>query len=92
MSLDRLLEAMHNQGFAPADGLRGLPPEAYHSDELHRLEIERIFMREWLCVGRLDQVPSPGDYRCLDLADEPLVYHLLPAGTAVLRHVTDYVN
>ena len=73
MSLDRLLEAMHNQGFAPADALRGLPPEAYHSDELHRLEIERIFMREWLCVGRLDQVPSPGDYRCLDLADEPLV-------------------
>ncbi|MDH3689893.1 MAG: aromatic ring-hydroxylating dioxygenase subunit alpha [Gammaproteobacteria bacterium] len=50
-----------------------LPPEAYLSPELHRLELERIFYREWLCVGREEYVPNPGDYYSFDLLSEPLV-------------------
>ena len=39
-----------------------LPLSCYSSPEFFELEMERIFMKEWLCVGRTDQVAKPGDY------------------------------
>ena len=50
-----------------------LPARAYLSAELHALEVERIFRRSWLCVGREEQVPKPGDYFCIDVMGEPVV-------------------
>jgi phenylpropionate dioxygenase-like ring-hydroxylating dioxygenase large terminal subunit len=35
--------------------------------------LERIFRREWLFVGRADEVAEPGDYLGLDVLGEPLV-------------------
>jgi len=52
---------------------RGLPPHLYTSEAAWHLEIERIWKREWHCVGRADQVPEPGDYLCMDFVGEPLV-------------------
>lgn len=70
---DDLIDAIRERASAPLSELRGLPPASYTSDELFSLECDRIFMREWLCVGRLDQVPTAGDFRCLDVIGEPLV-------------------
>jgi phenylpropionate dioxygenase-like ring-hydroxylating dioxygenase large terminal subunit len=56
-----------------ADGPRGLPPACYTSPEFYAREVERIFRRDWLLIGRVDEVPRPGDYLCLDLLGEPLV-------------------
>ncbi|MCY3751893.1 MAG: aromatic ring-hydroxylating dioxygenase subunit alpha, partial [Gammaproteobacteria bacterium] len=39
-----------------------LPREVYTSEEFFRFEKEAIFHREWLCAGRVDQVPNVGDY------------------------------
>lgn len=50
-----------------------LPPPAYTSPELFQLEREHIFERDWICVARTDQLPNPGDYRCVDLVDQPIV-------------------
>ena len=55
---------------APA---QSLPPRCYTSPEFYALEVERIFHREWLCVGRVEQVSAPGDYFSIDLLGEPLV-------------------
>ena len=52
---------------------RSLPPELYTSEEVFELEREAIFARDWLCVGRVDQVPEPGDYRTVTIAGEPLI-------------------
>jgi phenylpropionate dioxygenase-like ring-hydroxylating dioxygenase large terminal subunit len=52
---------------------RGLPPECYHSEAVFELERASIFGREWLCVGRADQIPNAGDYFSLTLVDEPLI-------------------
>ena len=52
---------------------RTLPPQAYFSPEIHELEIERVFRRNWLCIGRVDQAANPGDYMALDVAGEPIV-------------------
>jgi phenylpropionate dioxygenase-like ring-hydroxylating dioxygenase large terminal subunit len=50
-----------------------LPPACYTSQAFYEREVERIFLKEWLCVGRVDQVPAPGDYFTLRLLGEPLV-------------------
>jgi phenylpropionate dioxygenase-like ring-hydroxylating dioxygenase large terminal subunit len=55
------------------EGPRGLPPACYTSPEFYALEMERIFRRDWLCVGRADELSDPGDYLSLDLLGEPLV-------------------
>jgi Rieske 2Fe-2S family protein len=52
---------------------RHLPGIFYTSPEIFQREIETIFMREWLCVGRLEEFEHPGDYHALRVAGEPLV-------------------
>jgi phenylpropionate dioxygenase-like ring-hydroxylating dioxygenase large terminal subunit len=68
-----------------------LPPACYTSDEFFEFEKDAIFFREWLCVGRAEQIPSPGDYFTVTLVDEPLVILRDDAGqvaafSAVCRH------
>ena len=50
-----------------------LPPEAYTDPAIYEVEIARLFRREWLCAGRVDQVSEPGDYLTLDLLGDKLV-------------------
>ena len=39
-----------------------LPPGAYTRADFHEFELAAVFERSWLCVGRADEVPEPGDY------------------------------
>ena len=57
----RLLESQH------------LPGWFYTSPELFEHEIDTIFMKEWLCVGRLEEFPNAGDYAAIRIAGEPLL-------------------
>jgi phenylpropionate dioxygenase-like ring-hydroxylating dioxygenase large terminal subunit len=57
----------------PLERARTLPPRCYRDPALYALEEERIFRREWLAVGRADQLPEAGDYFAFDLLGEPLV-------------------
>ncbi len=52
---------------------RSLPPHAFHSQEIFDLEKEKIFHAGWIMIGRLDQVPNPGDFMSVDVVGEPLV-------------------
>jgi len=49
-----------------------LPPQTYTSEAFLKLEVERIFHREWLCVGRADDLPDAGDYLTTDIAGLPI--------------------
>ena len=49
---------------------RGLPAWAYHSEAIFALEKDRLFRRLWQIVGHVNDIPEPGDYLTLDLADE----------------------
>jgi phenylpropionate dioxygenase-like ring-hydroxylating dioxygenase large terminal subunit len=51
----------------------GLPGWCYTSPDWYAREIDRLFFKEWLFVGRADQIPNPGDYMSLDILEEPLV-------------------
>lgn len=68
-----------------------LPPELYTSEEFFDFEREAIFGHDWLCVGRENQIPDPGDWFSIDVVDEPLLVARDKAGsvsvfTAVCRH------
>jgi phenylpropionate dioxygenase-like ring-hydroxylating dioxygenase large terminal subunit len=47
--------------------------EVYFSEEILSREIEEIFMKEWLIVGRAEECESPGDYFTHRIGDEPIV-------------------
>ena len=55
------------------DQARSLPPAYYTSEEFLELEREEIFRKEWICLGRVEEVPNPGDYFTTELIDELLI-------------------
>lgn len=50
-----------------------LPPRCYYDRRIYDYEVEKIFRRNWIAVGRWDQVEKPGDYFTADLIGEPLI-------------------
>ena len=50
-----------------------LPRECYVDREFYEFEQEAIYMRSWLCLGRVDEIAKPGDFVRIDMGDEPLV-------------------
>jgi len=50
-----------------------LPPAAYTQPDVFNCEVEHIFRKDWICVGRVEQLPNPGDYVCLDFFNQPIV-------------------
>lgn len=52
----------------PHLGKGPLPVDGFISEEQFRLEQEHIFKKVWLNVGRVEQIPKPGDYFVKDLA------------------------
>ena len=65
----RLWETQRQTDGAPLS----LPPKAYTDPGFFALEVESLFRRQWLCLGRVDEIPAPGDFFTLDLLDEPLL-------------------
>ena len=51
---------------------RSLPPAVYTAPEALELEMERIFRKEWICVGRAAEIPNPGDYQTHEIAGQPI--------------------
>jgi phenylpropionate dioxygenase-like ring-hydroxylating dioxygenase large terminal subunit len=56
----------------PWDEAESLPPWCYTSARFYAREVERIFMRSWLCVGRAENVAKPGDFSAFDMAGVPV--------------------
>jgi phenylpropionate dioxygenase-like ring-hydroxylating dioxygenase large terminal subunit len=72
LQTERVLTALAERADEPGRW-ETLPPQAYCSDEVFELEVERVFRPGWLNVGHVSQVPNPGDIRAIDLLGEPLV-------------------
>ncbi len=50
-----------------------LPRSAYVDLEHFRAERERIFFRQWFCVGRQEELPGAGDHLVCDVAGESIL-------------------
>ena len=57
----------------PDSAAVSMPPAGYASSEFVDLEIERIFECEWVPLGRVEEIPRPGDYFTTELAGDPLL-------------------
>ncbi|MDA3887497.1 MAG: Rieske 2Fe-2S domain-containing protein [Allgaiera sp.] len=57
----------------PFEQARAMPKSVYTSPEFAELEQTRIFAREWLCAGRAEALPDPGDYLTMTIAEEPVI-------------------
>ena len=50
-----------------------MPKELYSSNEILNLEEDLIFSKEWICVGRENEIPKVGDYFTFELGKQPLI-------------------
>jgi choline monooxygenase len=57
----------------PTELAENLPRAAYTDPEFLRLELERVFGRNWTYVGAAGEMPNPGDAIPVMLGDMPIV-------------------
>ena len=54
-------------------GARTLPGRYYTTPEVLSEEAERIFRRQWICVGRVDAIAGAGEYVVVEIAGESII-------------------
>ena len=57
----------------PLERAYTLPPAAYTSDDIYAREVETIMRKSWLPLARIDQIPEPGNYVCMDVFGQPIM-------------------
>jgi Rieske 2Fe-2S family protein len=50
-----------------------LPARYYTDPEVFRRELATFFFATWICAGRAEQIPDPGDFFLRDLAGESII-------------------
>ena len=58
----------------------------YAAEEVHRLDLDTVFYREWLFVGHECELPDSGSYLTLQLGDYPLLIVRDACGTIRAFH------
>jgi phenylpropionate dioxygenase-like ring-hydroxylating dioxygenase large terminal subunit len=59
--------------FSNPESRKGLPAWTYNNAELTQLEIEQVFLRNWMFVCHVSEIPKRGDYQCLSMGNERAV-------------------
>ncbi|WP_120501746.1 aromatic ring-hydroxylating dioxygenase subunit alpha [Roseovarius sp. EL26] len=57
----------------PFEAARPIPAAVNHSSEFYGHEQKTVFMKEWICIGRTDEIVSPGDYITHEIASVPVL-------------------
>ncbi len=72
-NLDLLLSRLAALAKLPLHQASAMDPGVYTSEEFLVRERERIFCRQWICLGLSAAVSAPGDYLCDDFAGQPVI-------------------
>ena len=75
-SRDSLFELLHQLRIAasvPFEQATPIPSSLNHSSVFFEHEKRSIFMQEWICLGREDEVANAGDFVTHDIADVPVL-------------------
>lgn len=70
---DELHKAFEQCAGAGYDSAWSMPKSYYTDPAVLALEREHLFGKEWVCIGRGEEIGTPGDYMTFQLCDEPLV-------------------
>lgn len=84
-SLGTLLKSLAVSAHKPLGQATAMHPGLYRSEQVLELEKAEIFAKEWLCLGRTADIPSPGDYLTFAIGDQPVVAFRTTSG-AVKTH------
>ena len=49
------------------------PGYLYESADIYQREKDAIFLKNWLCVARVEELENPGDFLTLRIMDEPII-------------------
>ncbi len=71
--LRAILDNLKKLAALPLEQATAMSSEMYTSSGILELEKERIFKSQWLCVGRVDSIPNPGDYLTYFIGTQPIV-------------------
>jgi phenylpropionate dioxygenase-like ring-hydroxylating dioxygenase large terminal subunit len=66
-------QELHANVSVPFAQARAMPKSVYTSAEFLQQEQQHIFGKDWLCAGRAETLPNPGDYLTLTIAAEPVI-------------------
>jgi phenylpropionate dioxygenase-like ring-hydroxylating dioxygenase large terminal subunit len=66
-------EALGRRRDEPYDRAWSMPRAFYTDPRMLEREKERLFLREWVCVGRIEELSKVGDYLTFEICDEPVV-------------------
>lgn len=69
---DKFFESLSTSVLGVEDAVM-LPPACYTDREFYEFEKDAVFFHEWLCIGRENWVPNPGDFFTTRIVDEPIV-------------------
>ena len=67
------LEALRANVAAPFEAAHAMPKGVYTDPDFLELEQRHIFARSWLCAGRAEALPDPGDYLTMTISGEPVI-------------------
>jgi Rieske 2Fe-2S family protein len=73
-ALDGIL-ATHNFDIArlPVDEASHVPGPIYYDPAVLAAEKQAIFLKDWLCVGRVEELPNVGNFMTLNILGEPVI-------------------
>lgn len=57
----------------PVGQATSLPPAAYTSEDFFAFERRAVFEHSWVGLGRLEEIPTEGDWFSIEVAGEPLL-------------------
>ena len=72
-TLNNIFELLDKVGQTDAADAFTMPGSFYTSEEILELEREQLFRKKWMCLGRQEELPEPGDYRATELVGEPIL-------------------
>ncbi len=72
-SLNESLKQLKESAQKPFEEATPIPPIVNHSINFYNREQSRIFNQEWICIGRSDEIPLPGDYLNHEIAGTPVL-------------------
>ena len=73
MAVALILEELKALAARPLAEATAPPKGLYHAPEILAREQEKVFAKGWLCAGREDEIPAPGDYMTYELGPQPVI-------------------
>jgi Rieske 2Fe-2S family protein len=70
--IDELFKSL-GESRLPVNRARHVPGCVYTSPDIFELEKEKIFLKDWLCIGRAEEIENQGDYMTLRILDESVL-------------------